>query len=240
MVSAGCEVGACGEGRPRPHPRPALGRFLPGRSLHSSRFLGSCRLHTPRPGPVARACLQSRPRAGRAAQGARLRAVAGGGRAGGLGSGIPRSQGALPDRCSSVLGRSASMNPFVATLCLCLGVVLGAPSLDPELDDHWELWKSWHKKDYHEVSPRGTRSAGRVLSSRAGPHQLSHVCFVTTPAMGSAWGSIILLFPGSFPVFVYWLSCTVLVVFLMTAAEGPPLDTVHASHSSSLRLPEYC
>ncbi|NXD43802.1 CATL1 protein, partial [Copsychus sechellarum] len=52
--------------------------------------------------------------------------------------------------CSSVLGRSASMNPFVAALCLCLGVVLGAPGLDPELDDHWELWKSWHKKDYHE------------------------------------------------------------------------------------------
>lgn len=50
------------------------------------------------------------------------------------------------------------MNPFLAALCLCLGVVLGAPSLDPELDDHWQLWKSWHKKDYHEVSRRGTRS----------------------------------------------------------------------------------
>uniref|UniRef100_A0A8C9MMF6 Cathepsin L n=1 Tax=Serinus canaria TaxID=9135 RepID=A0A8C9MMF6_SERCA len=42
------------------------------------------------------------------------------------------------------------MNPFLTTLCLCLGAVLGAPRLDPELDDHWQLWKSWHKKDYHE------------------------------------------------------------------------------------------
>lgn len=65
----------------------------------------------------------------------------------------PRAQGTLPDRCFSDLGRSASMNPFLTAFCLCLGVVLGAPRLDPELDGHWQLWKSWHKKDYHEVSP---------------------------------------------------------------------------------------
>lgn len=125
------------------------------------------------------------------------RSLAEGGRAGGLGSGIPRAQVAPPDRCSSVLGRSASMNPFLTTLCLCLGVVLGAPSLDPELDDHWQLWKSWHKKDYHEVSCRGTRSAGRALSARswAPPAESCLLCY--NAGYGQRLGSIILLFPAS-------------------------------------------
>lgn len=39
----------------------------------------------------------------------------------------------------------------VAVLALCLNAVLCAPSLDPQLDEHWELWKSWHTKKYHEV-----------------------------------------------------------------------------------------
>lgn len=116
---------------------------------------GGCRLPTPHPGPAARACLQSQPRAGRAGQRGVLgsrRSLAEDSRAvSGLAS--PRAQGTLPDRCSSDLGRSASMNPFLTAFCLCLGVVLGAPRLDPELDGHWQLWKSWHKKDYHEVSP---------------------------------------------------------------------------------------
>ncbi|NWI91166.1 CATL1 protein, partial [Pitta sordida] len=47
------------------------------------------------------------------------------------------------------LGRFASMKPFLAALCLCLGLVLGAPRLDSDLDGHWQLWKSWHNKDYH-------------------------------------------------------------------------------------------
>lgn len=39
----------------------------------------------------------------------------------------------------------------VAVLALCLSAVLSAPSLDPQLDQHWELWKDWHGKKYHEV-----------------------------------------------------------------------------------------
>lgn len=39
----------------------------------------------------------------------------------------------------------------LAVLALCLTSVISAPSLDPQLDDHWDLWKSWHTKTYHEV-----------------------------------------------------------------------------------------
>ncbi|XP_005995579.1 procathepsin L [Latimeria chalumnae] len=35
-------------------------------------------------------------------------------------------------------------------LTLCLAAAFAAPGVDPELDDHWELWKSWHNKTYHE------------------------------------------------------------------------------------------
>lgn len=39
----------------------------------------------------------------------------------------------------------------VVLLALSLSAVLSAPSLDPQLDEHWDLWKSWHTKKYHEV-----------------------------------------------------------------------------------------
>lgn len=39
----------------------------------------------------------------------------------------------------------------LAVMAVCLSAALSAPSLDPQLDDHWDLWKSWHTKKYHEV-----------------------------------------------------------------------------------------
>lgn len=39
----------------------------------------------------------------------------------------------------------------LAVLALCLSTALSAPSLDPQLDEHWELWKDWHTRKYHEV-----------------------------------------------------------------------------------------
>lgn len=39
----------------------------------------------------------------------------------------------------------------IVVLSLCLCAALSAPSLDPQLDNHWELWKDWHSKKYHEV-----------------------------------------------------------------------------------------
>lgn len=46
--------------------------------------------------------------------------------------------------------QEAIMLPIVV-LSLCLCAALSAPSLDPQLDQHWELWKDWHSKKYHEV-----------------------------------------------------------------------------------------
>lgn len=39
----------------------------------------------------------------------------------------------------------------LAVLAVCLSASLSAPTLDPQLNDHWNLWKSWHSKKYHEV-----------------------------------------------------------------------------------------
>lgn len=54
-------------------------------------------------------------------------------------------------RVASSPRRFASMNVGLALLSLCLGLASAAPRIDPDLDGHWQLWKSWHSKDYHEV-----------------------------------------------------------------------------------------
>lgn len=40
----------------------------------------------------------------------------------------------------------------LALLAVCACAALSAPTLDPQLDQHWQLWKGWHSKNYHEVS----------------------------------------------------------------------------------------
>lgn len=59
------------------------------------------------------------------------------------------------------------MSLCLTALSLCLGLAFGAPRVDPELDGHWQLWKSWHNKDYHEVSAR--RCALSAASPRCAP-----------------------------------------------------------------------
>lgn len=44
------------------------------------------------------------------------------------------------------------MRVYLAAFTLCLSAVFAAPTLDKQLDDHWEQWKNWHSKTYHEVS----------------------------------------------------------------------------------------
>ncbi len=44
------------------------------------------------------------------------------------------------------------MRVYLAAFTLCLSAVFAAPTLDKQLDDHWEQWKNWHSKKYHEVS----------------------------------------------------------------------------------------
>lgn len=45
-----------------------------------------------------------------------------------------------------------TMRLCLAVLAVCLSTVSAAPTVDRELDGHWQQWKEWHNKDYHEVS----------------------------------------------------------------------------------------
>lgn len=48
----------------------------------------------------------------------------------------------------------------VLAVTLCLSGVLSAPMHDPSLDKHWEQWKGYHAKTYHEVGGVGTAWTG--------------------------------------------------------------------------------
>lgn len=56
----------------------------------------------------------------------------------------------------------------VLAVTLCLSGVLSAPMLDSSLDKHWEEWKGFHSKTYHEVGAVGT--ACPAATGRTGPH----------------------------------------------------------------------
>ncbi|XP_038624285.1 procathepsin L-like [Tachyglossus aculeatus] len=43
------------------------------------------------------------------------------------------------------------MKLLVCLVSLCWGLAVSAPLGDSELDKHWELWKNWHQKSYHEA-----------------------------------------------------------------------------------------
>lgn len=111
-----------------------------------------------------------------------------------------RRAAALPvaDGCPSAPGRSASMNLCLTALCLCVGLALGAPRVDPDLDDHWELWKSWHSKDYHEVSARGWVLGSAGPLGRALPAESCLLCFSAVDVR-SALGKDHALRPRSLP-----------------------------------------
>lgn len=127
------------------------------------------------------------------------------------------------------------MNLCLTTLYLCLGLALGAPRIDSELDSHWQLWKSWHNKDYHEVSAGHTCSARQVLSAfrRALPAESYLLCFYTD--YGLHLGRIILFFLGPWPRFVHRLSCTVLFVFITRGAKKTIANSIQTSDSSNLQ-----
>ncbi|NWU48257.1 CATL1 protein, partial [Dromas ardeola] len=74
----------------------------------------------------------------------------------------------------SVPGRSASMNLCLTVLCLSLGLAFGAPRTDPDLDDHWELWKSWHNKNYHEREESWRRVVWEKNLRKIELHNLDH------------------------------------------------------------------
>ncbi|XP_035999433.1 cathepsin L1 isoform X1 [Fundulus heteroclitus] len=63
----------------------------------------------------------------------------------------------------------------VAVLTLCLSsAVLSAPSLDPQLDQHWNLWKSWHSKNYHQREEGWKRMVWEKNLKKIELHNLEH------------------------------------------------------------------
>ncbi|XP_077570643.1 cathepsin La [Stigmatopora nigra] len=65
------------------------------------------------------------------------------------------------------------MLPLI-TLALCLSAAASAPNLDPQLDDHWDLWKSWHSKQYHQKEEGWRRMVWEKNLKKIELHNLEH------------------------------------------------------------------
>ncbi|XP_017288596.1 procathepsin L [Kryptolebias marmoratus] len=59
-------------------------------------------------------------------------------------------------------------------LTVCLSAVLSAPSLDPQLDQHWDQWKSWHQRKYHEKEEGWRRMVWEKNLKMIELHNLEH------------------------------------------------------------------
>ncbi|NXI60357.1 CATL1 protein, partial [Chloroceryle aenea] len=70
--------------------------------------------------------------------------------------------------------RSATMSLCLTTLCLCLGLAASAPRADHDLDSHWQLWKSWHKKEYHQREESWRRMVWEKNLKMIEVHNLDH------------------------------------------------------------------
>ncbi|XP_037632801.1 cathepsin La [Sebastes umbrosus] len=72
----------------------------------------------------------------------------------------------------------------LAVLAMCLSASLSAPSLDPQLDDHWELWKGWHSKKYHEKEESWRRLVWEKNLRKIELHNLEHSMGTHTYRLG--------------------------------------------------------
>ncbi|KAJ3604168.1 hypothetical protein NHX12_028909 [Muraenolepis orangiensis] len=62
----------------------------------------------------------------------------------------------------------------LAVVTLCLSAVLSAPTSDPQLDEHWTLWKGWHSKDYHVKEEGWRRMVWEKNLRKIQLHNLEH------------------------------------------------------------------
>ncbi|KAF7250625.1 Cathepsin L1 [Varanus komodoensis] len=66
------------------------------------------------------------------------------------------------------------MKFYLCILALSVDACFAAPSLDPALDDHWGLWKTWHSKEYHEREEGWRRMTWEKNLKMIELHNLEH------------------------------------------------------------------
>uniref|UniRef100_A0A3Q4M895 Zgc:174153 n=1 Tax=Neolamprologus brichardi TaxID=32507 RepID=A0A3Q4M895_NEOBR len=76
------------------------------------------------------------------------------------------------------------MKLLLAVLAVGLSSVLSAPHLDPQLDEHWNLWKSWHAKKYHEKEEGWRRMVWEKNLKKVELHNLEHSMGKHTYSLG--------------------------------------------------------
>uniref|UniRef100_A0A8C4ZK46 Cathepsin La n=1 Tax=Gadus morhua TaxID=8049 RepID=A0A8C4ZK46_GADMO len=62
----------------------------------------------------------------------------------------------------------------LAVVTLCLSAVLSAPTLDSQLDEHWNLWKGWHNKEFHVKEEGWRRMVWEKNLKKIEIHNLEH------------------------------------------------------------------
>lgn len=75
----------------------------------------------------------------------------------------------------------------VVVLALCVTAALSAPSLDPQLDQHWDLWKDWHSKKYHEVMCVSLWIPFKLCTDQTGTNLCVCVCGSRRKRAGGEW-----------------------------------------------------
>uniref|UniRef100_A0A8D0E1M9 Cathepsin L n=1 Tax=Salvator merianae TaxID=96440 RepID=A0A8D0E1M9_SALMN len=66
------------------------------------------------------------------------------------------------------------MKFYLWVLALSLETCFAAPGLDPALDDHWDRWKTWHSKKYHEKEEGWRRMVWEKNLKMIELHNLDH------------------------------------------------------------------
>uniref|UniRef100_A0A4W4E3F4 Cathepsin La n=1 Tax=Electrophorus electricus TaxID=8005 RepID=A0A4W4E3F4_ELEEL len=64
--------------------------------------------------------------------------------------------------------------PCLAVFAMCFSAAFAAPRLDRELDPHWEQWKGWHNKMYHEKEEGWRRMVWEKNLKKIELHNLEH------------------------------------------------------------------